>query len=154
MNSKVIRQAAAVLAVGWSVSATAPVLAGTMLEQLTWRSLPKSFEAGSDPDDVLADRFFSITDANLAIKFSLTDGAEPDNVEIAIKNSAGKQVVDTRSDGALLFTKLPEGDYSVEATWRDKTIKRDVTLSSFGQSKLAITWDDESAATDRPTRPD
>ena len=35
MNSKVIRQAAAVLAAGWSVSATAPVLAGTLLEQLT-----------------------------------------------------------------------------------------------------------------------
>jgi len=89
----------------------------------------------------------------LAIKFALTDGAEPDNVEIAIQNSAGEQVVDTRSDGALLFTKLPEGDYSVEATWRDKTIKRDVTLSSFAQSKLAITWDDEGASTDLPIVP-
>ena len=151
MKTKVLAQAAAVVAVGWAVSATAPVLAGTLTDPLMTRSvLPRSFEADTDPDDVLADRFLSIIDGNLAIKFALTDGAEPDNVGIVIKDSTGKQVVETRSDAALLFTKLPEGDYFIEATWRGKTIKRDVTLSSLGQSKLAITWDDEGSATDRP----
>ena len=144
MNTKLLARAATIVAVGWAVSATAPVLAGTLIDhQFTWSSLPRSFEVGADPDDILADRFLSFIDANLAIKFALTDGAEPDNVEIAITNSTGKQVVATRSDGALLFTKLPEGDYSIEATWRGKTIKREVTLSLLEQSKLAINWDDE-----------
>ena len=154
MKMKIFAQAAAVAAVGWAVSATAPVLADTLTDPLmSWSVLPRSFEAGTDPDDVLADRFLAIIDGNLAIKFALSDGAEPDNVDIVIKNSTGKQVVETRSDGALLFTKLPEGDYSIEATWRGKTIKRDVTLSSLAQSKVALTWDDEGSATDRPAAP-
>lgn len=143
MKTKIIGPVAAVLALGWTVSASAPVLAGMLIGQSTLILPPSSFEVGTDPDDVLADRFWSFIDANLAIKFSLPDGAEPGDVVIAIKNSAGEQVVDTLSDGALLFTKLPEGDYSVEATWHGKTIKRDVTLSSLAQLRLAINWDDE-----------
>jgi hypothetical protein len=80
---------------------------------------------------------------NLAIKFSETDGAELDNVKVTIKNSAGEQVVDTNSNGALLLAKLPDGNYSLEATWHGKTLKREITLSSLEQSKVVLIWDDE-----------
>jgi hypothetical protein len=126
------------------------VLAGAPVEPSTLSVPPTSFETGGDPDDVIAERFWSIIDANLAIKFSLTDGSQPDGIEIVIKDAAGKQVVDTRADRPLLLTKLPEGNYSVEATWRAMTIKRDVTLSSATQAKLTIEWDDETPAEPRP----
>lgn len=125
------------------------MLAGSPVEPSTLNAPPTAFETGGDPDDVIAERFWSIIDANLAIKFSLTDGTQPDGIEIAIKDAAGKQVVDTRSDRPLLFTKLPEGNYSIEATWRATTIKREVTLSSATQAKLAIEWDDETPANHR-----
>jgi hypothetical protein len=150
MNLKIIRQAATVVVVSWAISAAVPAFTATLIDQLDWRSLPGSFEAGTDPDGALADHIFSITDDNLAIKFIQTDGATPDNVEIAINSSTGEQVVDTRSDDALIFFKLPAGDYTVEFTWRGTNVKRNVTLSTIAQSKLAITWDQEGAAPDWP----
>jgi hypothetical protein len=91
----------------------------------------------------MADRFWSMVDLNLAIKFSAASGAEPENVNVTIRDSAGKNVVDTQSDGSLLFAKLPEGNYSIAATWHGKTLKREVTLSSLGQSKVALNWNDD-----------
>jgi hypothetical protein len=136
-----------------SLAIALPVFAGAPTEQSTLTAPPTSFETGGDPDDVIADRFWSIIDANLAIKFSLTDGTQPDGIEITVKNAAGQQAFDTRTDGPLLFTRLPEGNYSIEATWRDTTIKRDVTLSSVTQAKLTINWDDTTPAQDQLIEP-
>ena len=141
MKTKTLGQMVAVCAVGCAVSASAPVLASMTIEASALNSPQGSFETGKDPGDVMADRFWSMVNLNLAIKFSQTGGAEPDNVDVTIKDSAGKDVVDTKSDGGLLFTKLPEGNYSIEATWHGKTLKREVNLSSLGQSKVTLNWD-------------
>jgi hypothetical protein len=106
---------------------------------------PSSFEEQTDPDDRLANTFWSMMNDNLALKFSLANG-KPDDVVVLIKDSAGRQVVDTRSDGPLLFAKLPAGDYTIEAELGGKVVVRSVTLSSYEQSKLYINWGDDDVS--------
>jgi hypothetical protein len=138
------RLSMAVLAVLFSIDTAA--FAGSALGQSQANLPTSSFEAGTDSDDGLADRFWSITGANLALRFSLIADGQADAVEIVIRDSAGKTVLDTKSDGALLFAKLPEGDYVIEAIFAGRVIVRPVTLFSY-QTKLYIDlYDDHVAA--------
>ena len=128
-----------------SLLIVSPAFAGPLKGLAEPSHHPSSFEEQTDPDDRLANTFWSMMNDNLALKFSLANG-KPDDVVVLIKDSAGRQVVDTRSDGPLLFAKLPEGDYTIEAELGGKVVVRRVTLSSYEQSKLYINWGDDDVS--------
>jgi hypothetical protein len=66
MKTKPFGKLAAAFAVGWAISASAPVLAGVTISALT--SPLGSFATDSDRDDAIANPFGSMVDFNLAIK--------------------------------------------------------------------------------------
>lgn len=62
------------------------------------------------------------------------------NVDVTIKDHAGKSVLSTKSDGPFLFVKLPPGNYSVTAENDDETKTRRVTLAAHKPRHLIFVW--------------
>jgi hypothetical protein len=62
-----------------------------------------------------------------------------------MRDSAGQNLLDTKSNGALLFAKLPGGDFGIGAIFAGKVTVRPVTLSSH-QKRLYINLDEDHVA--------
>ena len=77
---------------------------------------------------------------NLELSFALQNKQYLGGTEVLIKNSKGNKVLEAVSDGALFFTKLPEGKYTVTATAAGRTLTRDVDLSNKGHARLYFAW--------------
>lgn len=141
MKTKAIGQAAAVLAVGWAVSATAGAIPDTQLEVRTFENIPYiSGGVGSGERDTL--RAMTHGD-NLQLSFALANGSYLGGAEVTIMDHKGKEVIEAAADGPLFFTKLPAGNYTVEATAMGKTLIRNVNVPSKGQTQVYFTWKDD-----------
>ena len=68
------------------------------------------------------------------------------SAEVLIKDKNGTEVLEAVSDGPLLFARLPEGVYIVEATAMGKTLEQTVHVPSKGQARLYFTWKDSIAS--------
>ena len=79
---------------------------------------------------------------NLQLSFALQNKDYLGGAKVLIKDSNGKDVLEAVSDGPLLFTKLPEGTYTVEATALGRTIKETAHVPSKGQTTVYFAWNE------------
>jgi len=141
MKAKTIAQAAAVLTVGWAVTATAGAISDTRLEVRSFENIPYiSGGVGSEERETL--RAMTHGD-NLQLSFALADGKYLGGAEVTIKDNMGKEVLEAAADGPLLFAKLPVGSYTVQATTMGQTLARNVSIPSKGQAQIYFTWKDD-----------
>lgn len=61
---------------------------------------------------------------NLKLVFSLNEGNYIADVNVAVKDSRGRTVVEEMADGPYLLAKIPPGRYTVTATYDGKTVTR------------------------------
>jgi hypothetical protein len=61
-------------------------------------------------------------------------------VQVTIKNRAGKEVLNTVSDGPIMLVKLPAGRYTVAAEAHGKTLRRTVQVPATGDRRLSFHW--------------
>ncbi len=69
-------------------------------------------------------------DFNLKLVFALKSGDYVSEVAIAIVDAAGKQLLDTKSEGPLFLTRLPRGSFKIAATFGGRTETRTVAISA------------------------
>jgi hypothetical protein len=77
---------------------------------------------------------------NLELSFALRNKNYLGGAEVSIKDSHGKRILETASDGPLFFAKLPEGTYTVEATALGQTLEQVAHVRSKGQTQLHFAW--------------
>ena len=70
---------------------------------------------------------------------------DPDNwfladVEVTIKDDHGHAALNTYSDGPFLFAKLPNGRYTVTATYDGNSETRHVNVAAKKPEKLFFIW--------------
>ena len=75
-------------------------------------------------------------DDNLEFSFALQNKDYLDGANVLIKDSNGKDVLKTFSDGPLFFAKLPQGTYTVEATAMGRTQEQKAHVTSNHQARL------------------
>lgn len=62
------------------------------------------------------------------------------NVDVTIRNSLGRIVLTTVSDGPIMLLKLPAGEYKIAATSNGKTLHRSVMVAHKGDMALSFNW--------------
>ncbi len=77
---------------------------------------------------------------DLELSFALSNKEYLGRADVVIKDAQGQEVLKTISDGPLFFAKLPEGNYTVEATAMGKTLKQKAHISPGRPSKLYFAW--------------
>ena len=83
---------------------------------------------------------------NLELSFALQNKDYIGGARVLIKDKNGTEILEAVSDGPLLFAKLPEGIYIVEATAMGKTLEQTVQVLSKGQARLYFAWKDSIAS--------
>ncbi len=80
---------------------------------------------------------------NLRLEFARArDGAYFADVNVRIRNQAGKTVLNLEHTGPLVYARLPAGTYRVEAT-RDTVRKQQVVQVKKGApTRVILTWKD------------
>ncbi|VVE30754.1 carboxypeptidase regulatory-like domain-containing protein [Pandoraea communis] len=61
------------------------------------------------------------------------------DVQVQIMHG-GTTVLDTRSKGPFMLVKLPEGNYTVKATYDGKPMTKDVRVSAKGHAAAMFLW--------------
>ena len=92
--------------------------------------------AGSDERDHLdasSQRF------NLKLTHAAPNGDFVSNVQVRIKDAQGQVMLDTVTEGPLLYAKLPPGSYAVSCTFNGAQQDRSVKVGAE-QTQLAFTW--------------
>ena len=67
-------------------------------------------------------------DFNLKLVFTLTEGNYVADVDVEIRDAAGKTVLAHDAPGPLLMAKLPRGTYTVNATYEGRTQSRKINI--------------------------
>lgn len=67
-------------------------------------------------------------DYNLKLVFTLNEGNYIADVNVAVKDKAGKTVLEDVSGGPFFLARLPAGQYSVVATYDGKAVTRKVSV--------------------------
>jgi hypothetical protein len=62
------------------------------------------------------------------------------DVQVTIKNNAGKEVLSTVSDGPIMLVRLPAGRYTVAAEAHGKTLHRSVQVPAKGDQQVSFHW--------------
>ena len=76
---------------------------------------------------------------------SMVFSADKDNeyladIRVTIKDKAGKEVLNTVSDGPIMLVKLPAGEYKVAADAKGKALHRTVRIFAKGERQLNFHW--------------
>ena len=80
-------------------------------------------------------------DYNLALLFSMQGTGEYfSDVTVSISDAKHQTVLDTVSDGPMLFAKLKPGRYRVSADHEGQVINKNVTVDGKHRSALSFTW--------------
>ncbi|WKJ92280.1 carboxypeptidase regulatory-like domain-containing protein [Methylomonas montana] len=80
-------------------------------------------------------------DYNLALLFSMQGTGEYfSDVTVSISDAKRQSVLDTVSDGPMLFAKLKPGRYRVSADHEGQVINKNVTVDRKHRSALSFTW--------------
>ena len=67
-------------------------------------------------------------------------GAFLADVNVTIKNKAGKTLLDTNADGPIMLVQLPAGDYSIDARAEGRTLHRIAKVASKGDTNVSFNW--------------
>ncbi len=87
------------------------------------------------------DRLRSLAgDFNLKLVFALKSGDYVSSVNVTIADAAGKQLLDTTSEGPWFLAKLPAGNYQVVATFAGKAEKRTIAVGSEKLKTIDFRW--------------
>jgi hypothetical protein len=62
------------------------------------------------------------------------------DVDVAIRDGHGKQVLQTRADGPFLLVRLPPGRYVVTAKHEDTQRSRRIDVSGRGAHRVVFSW--------------
>ena len=62
------------------------------------------------------------------------------DVDVVVIDDQGINVLAVRSDGPYLLAKLPDGDYTVRATYFGHTLERDVRVAATASARVAFVW--------------
>ncbi|HKW37692.1 MAG TPA: carboxypeptidase regulatory-like domain-containing protein [Burkholderiales bacterium] len=62
------------------------------------------------------------------------------DVQVKIKNNAGKEVLNAVSDGPIMLVKLPAGKYTLAAEAHGKTLHRTVQVPARGDRQVSFHW--------------
>ena len=84
-------------------------------------------------------------EANYPLALEFVAKAEPDNwfladVAVTIKDAHGHTALDTYSDGPFLFAKLPDGGYTVTATYEGRSETRHVNIGASKRERFFFIW--------------
>lgn len=81
-------------------------------------------------------------DYNLQLTFANKKTGEfRADVQVALQNATGAEVLNVTSDGPMFFAQLPSGAYRVTATSAGKAQTQSVTLGKDGARELNFYWD-------------
>ncbi|WP_446811349.1 carboxypeptidase regulatory-like domain-containing protein [Methylomonas sp. 2BW1-5-20] len=81
------------------------------------------------------------TDYNLGLLFSMQGTGEyVSDVIVGVSNAKGETVLDTVSEGPILFAKLKPGRYRVSADHNGQVLRKAVKVDSKHRASLAFTW--------------
>lgn len=73
-------------------------------------------------------------DYDSKLVFALTTGEYLANVEVIIRESGGKILLDAVSDGPLFFADLPPGQYEITASYKNQRKFRTVKVSEVSNT--------------------
>lgn len=79
-------------------------------------------------------------DYNLKRIFAVTAGNYLSDVEVQIRDTRGREVLETTSQGPWLFTKLPAGTYHVQVNTLVRSLKQVAQVPSAGQARLSFSF--------------
>lgn len=82
-------------------------------------------------------------DFNLKLVFALKSGDYVSGVNVTIADAAGKQLLDTTSEGPWFLVKLPAGNYQVAATFAGKAEKRTIAVGTEKLKTVDFRWGSE-----------
>ena len=82
-------------------------------------------------------------DFNLKLVFALKSGDYVSDVKVTIADAAGKQLVDTTSEGPWFLAKLPAGNYQIVATLAGKAEKRTIAVGAEKLRTIDFRWGSE-----------
>jgi len=77
---------------------------------------------------------------NLKLVFARTTGEYLSDVDVTIVDSGGRVLLDTRTDGPVLMTKLAAGGYEVDASVAGRTERRRVTIGPDRLATVDFRW--------------
>lgn len=63
------------------------------------------------------------------------------DVEVRVTDAAGRRVLEVRSDGPYLLAKLPDGEYTVQATYFGHMQERAVKVAAVASARVVFVWD-------------
>ena len=90
------------------------------------------------------DRLRSLAgDFNLKLVFALKSGDYVSSVNVTIADAAGKQLLDTTSEGPWFLAKLPAGNYQIVATLAGKAEKRTIAIGADKLRTVDFRWSSE-----------
>jgi len=95
-------------------------------------------------------------DYSLKLIFALKQGDYLSNVHVAVKDTQGNTVLDTVSEGPLLYMSLPDGKYTINAEANGQPKQQIAQVHKAQQSELQFYWDAlpgaDSLSTPKPER--
>ena len=62
------------------------------------------------------------------------------DIDIRVRDAAGKTVLQTTSEGPIILIDLPAGKYIVDAVYRDRTLTQRVELTAKGVTRRDFHW--------------
>ncbi len=77
---------------------------------------------------------------NLKLVFTLVEGNYLADVNVVVKDGAGKILVEHLAEGPFFLAKLPAGRYSVAATYEGRTVTRKVSVGAKGLRTEYLRW--------------
>jgi hypothetical protein len=77
---------------------------------------------------------------NLELSFALRNKQYLGGADVVIKDSKGNKIFEAASGGPLLYARLPQGTYTVEATADGKTLTQAVHVPAKGQARVFFAW--------------
>lgn len=117
----------------WCGVVALAAFAATVQAQSTEKALTRNgvtFIAGGIGTDSQERLKARESEFNLKLVFTLAEGSYLSDVSVAIRDAAGKTLVEHLADGPFFMARLPAGTYAVTATYEGKSQTRKVNVSS------------------------
>ena len=118
------------------VLSTAPSFAAPA--QGTADAVP-SISGGIGQDEARAIRQVA-DDYSLGLNFASRSGQLLADVDVEVKDASGKVFYSGTAKGPIVLVDLPEGRYTVEATFRGSTLRQSVTLDDKRSRSITLNW--------------